>query len=39
MRSGERMVEVKALEQVGHEVPRETWDVVVSTILELTSND
>jgi hypothetical protein len=39
MRSGERIVEVKALEHMGHEVPRETWDVVMSTILELTSND
>lgn len=39
MRSGERMVEVETLEQMGHEVPRETWDVVVPTTLELTSND
>jgi hypothetical protein len=39
MRSGERIVEVKALAHMGHEVPRETWDAVMSTILELTSND
>jgi hypothetical protein len=35
----QRIMEVKTLEQMGHEVPQETSDVVVHTIVELRSND